>query len=230
MEKNESLQNIPSNSFLEDSSAVKSISDFNKFLDKKPNKSETEVNELANDSLYLPIDVIEKKLDQLFNKLWHFRIVGRTVVVNEIVYDVELTVFHPIARVWLTRAGTGAAQIRMRNYPDQKSSPLNVEMKIKNSVEADAPHALANALKNAAKRFGSAFGRDLNREDSNERYYEAMIPTEEIATFNIAMDELDSCVTTDDIKIIFDNYPQFKGIPAFKNKAINKAKEIKNEK
>lgn len=46
------------------------LENFNKFLDKKPHVSKIKKNELANNSLYLPIEVIENKLNEVFMGLW----------------------------------------------------------------------------------------------------------------------------------------------------------------
>ena len=47
----------------------------------------------------------------------------------------------------------------------QKDADLtDVSKKIKNALEMDYPHLLADCIKSAAKSLGKAFGRDLNRE------------------------------------------------------------------
>mgnify|MGYP006285118701 CR=1 FL=1 len=221
----------PNSEALDASTHGKTIKAFNNFLASKPTKSEVKVNELAaGNPRYVPVDIIEGKLDELFNNLWQMRVTDVRVVVNEIVYTVELTVFHPIAQVWLTRAGTGAAQIRMRNVDDkQKSSPIDVHMKIKNTLEADAPHALANALKNAAKRFGETFGRSLNREDSYTRYFDDSVPTDLVGDYQEAILKLSECETADDVKMVYESYPILKTLSAFRDQVIKKGNELKTK-
>lgn len=121
---------------------------------------EIQVNKRANNAKYLPIGYVQQKLDRIFNGLWETRNQEMTIVANEIVVRLELRVFHPVVRTWMTRTGVGAAMIQQK----QGAAVSDINAKIKNTLSKDAPHAAAEALKNAAKSLGAAFGRDLNRD------------------------------------------------------------------
>ena len=116
---------------------------------------------------YLPISSIESQLDKMFAGLWKTTNMEWKVVVNEIIVSIELHVFHPIAKVWISRSGVGAAQIRQKSGSDIQDIPS----KIKNSMEMDVPHAKADAIKNAAKSLGKYFGRDLSRKTKDVASY-----------------------------------------------------------
>jgi len=182
------------------------ISDFNKLLNSVPKSNEVKTNTMANGSLYIPIGIIEKKLDYYFNGLWQCKVIDSKVVVNEIMITVELSVFHPIAKIWITRPGVGAAQIRLK-----QGSEIDVINKIKNTIEADAPHALANAMKNAARKFGDAFGRSLNREDDWERYLiDDEVPAEQVVDMQVAKTEMNSCTLENEVKEIWISIQSYK--------------------
>ena len=120
---------------------------------------------------YLPISSIESGLDTMFTGLWKTTNMEWKVVVNEIVVSLELHVFHPIAKVWLSRCGVGSAQIRQKSG----SNIQDINAKIKNALEMDIPHAKADAIKNAAKSFGKRFGRDLARKSADVAVYKPVL-------------------------------------------------------
>lgn len=122
---------------------------------------------------YLPISSIESQLDQMFAGLWKTTNMEWKVVVNEIVVSIELHVFHPIAKVWISRCGVGAAQIRQT----KNSAIQDINAKIKNGLEMDVPHAKADAIKNAAKSLGKYFGRDLSRKTADVSEYQPVLLT-----------------------------------------------------
>src|SRR5690606_28308558 len=107
---------------------------------------------------YLPIEKVEEKLNYYFNGLWETRNFKYQVVVNEIVGDIELRVFHPVAGIWLTRSGAGAVMIQQT----KGSNITDIGSKIKNTLVKDMGHLKAECIKNAAKSLGVAFGSNLN--------------------------------------------------------------------
>ena len=129
-------------------------------LNKKPSDSDVRQNKFSNNTKYLPISHVQMTLDELFFGLWSTKNFKHSIVANEIVGAIELEVYHPVAGVWLTRTGAASSMIRQ-----QKDADLtDVSKKIKNALEMDYPHLLADCIKSAAKSLGKAFGRDLNRE------------------------------------------------------------------
>ena len=143
------------------------IIDLEKFLsglNTEPKKEDIKNRQGIN---YIPVSNIEANLDRLFCGLWQTVNMNWQVVVNEIIVSIELQVFHPIAKVWITRTGVGAAQIRQSSG----ASVSDIDKKIKNSMEMDMPHAKADAIKNAAKSLGDLFGRNLSRKGADVTKY-----------------------------------------------------------
>ena len=143
-----------------------SLENFQKLLNSYPTKSDVKVNKMANNSKYLPINYIERKLDTEFSGLWQIENFRWEVVANEIIGSIDLKVFHPIAKTWLIRTGCAATMILTAS-----GKPATVENKIKNTLVKDFPHLKAECLKNAAKSLGVAFGRNLNRGEEDEYQY-----------------------------------------------------------
>lgn len=149
------------------------LTSFINVLKASPTKDEILVNKFADNSLYIPIGMVESKLDYLFNGLWETKEFNYSVIVNELVCSLQLRVFHPKAMVWIERTGVGAVQIQLKaEYEVDEEGKrtkkavdvLDVSKKIANTLTKDFPHAKAEALKNAAKSLGNILGRDLNRK------------------------------------------------------------------
>ena len=122
---------------------------------------------------YLPISSVESELDRMFTGLWKTTNLEWKVVINEIVVSLELHVFHPIAKIWISRCGVGVAQIRQKSG----SKIQDIDAKIKNALEMDVPHAKADAIKNAAKSLGKHFGRDLSRKAADVATFQPVLLT-----------------------------------------------------
>jgi hypothetical protein len=154
------------------------LESFTKALNRKPAVIKT--NKFANNTQYVPISHIQTLLDTLYFGLWETKNFKYTVIGNEIAASVELWVFHPVIKKWIVRQGAAATQIRM----NKGASVMDISQKIKNSVEMDLPHALADCVKSAAKTLGPAFGRDLNRDFVDN--YKALVSRHvEANTYNI---------------------------------------------
>jgi len=139
---------------------------FQKFLNANPDKQEVKTNSMANNSQYISIATVERKLDELYSGLWQTDNFRWSVVANEIVGAIDLKVFHPVAKCWITRTGAASALIQTA-----KDKPATVENKIKNTLVKDMPHLKAECLKNAAKSLGTVFGRNLNRGAEDDFMY-----------------------------------------------------------
>lgn len=177
---------------------------------------------------YIPVSSIEAKLDEMFMGLWKTEKFEWKIVANEIVASIELHVFHPIAKIWLSRVGVGACMIRQKSG----SQITDLNAKMKNALEMDAPHAKADALKNAAKSLGKLFGRDLGRNDSDVANYTPLIINSlaEAKIFLQIEDELNLCVTEKDITDLYKLYtPKVKNKKALLSLLEQKQKTIENE-
>jgi len=174
-------------------SPFNSIEDFQIFLNKQPSKKDIKINKLANNSKYVPIGIIENKLDEYFSGLWQIKNFKYQVVANEIVGDIELMVFHPILKDWITRSGAGAVMIQQKR--DSKDL-TDINSKIKNTLTKDFPHLKAECLKNACKSLGVIFGRNLNRDYAEDYEFESL--SDNIGELDtkqtIALDKLESSV------------------------------------
>lgn len=151
------------------------------FLQKEPKKSELKTNKFANNSVYLPISFLEMTLDEIFFGLWQTKGFSSKVVANELVGEIELQYFHPIAKVWLSRIGCAGVQIQYEaQYEDvggqkvkKKVDITDISKKITNTLTKDYPHLKAQCFRNACLSIGKSFGRDLNRE-FEDQYVPAM--------------------------------------------------------
>lgn len=132
------------------------------FMAKQPSKIKKRQN-----VEYLTISEMENLLDTIFLGQWQTEITGCLIVGNEILMNVRVGVLHPITKQWLWRAGSGAAMIRQK----QGAKISDIDSKIMNSVEMDAPHAKADAIKNAVQSFGDIFGRNLRRKKEDVSTY-----------------------------------------------------------
>jgi len=157
---------------------MKGVESFQKMLNANPDKASIGVNKMANNSLFLPIAFIERTLDELYQGLWQTTNFRWHVVANEIIGSIDLQVYHPAAKVWLTRTGAASAMIQIG-----RDKPLHVDNKIKNTLVKDFPHLKAECLKNAAKSLGTVFGRNLNRgTDLNFNYLSDQVHTQVVGS------------------------------------------------
>jgi hypothetical protein len=118
---------------------------------------------------YIPIQVIEDKLDHFFQGHWIVKNFKYQVIANEMIGSLDLAVLHPVTGMWIERTGTGAVIIQQRVKKDDKGNRLPIDItdissKIPNTLTRDMGHLKAECIKNAAKSLGRAFGSDVNRE------------------------------------------------------------------
>lgn len=132
------------------------------FFNRKPNPENIKKNIFANNADFLPVSFVEMELDECFFGMWQTENFRSQLIANEMVGQLDLKVFHPVAKCWMTRTGVASVQIQQKKDTTIDTIGLN---KIKNTLVKDYPHLKAECLKNAAKSFGKRFGRDLNRKD-----------------------------------------------------------------
>ena len=137
------------------------------------------------DGLYLPISHMEAELDRLFFGLWNTVNYSWQVVLNEIVGDIQVSVFHPIAKMWITRTGSAAIKIMTDKVPKRLEFKTDEKQDIKmerNNWARDVSNKKAGALsdlggaarlkamcfRNACLSFGKSMGRDVNRDSAGE--------------------------------------------------------------
>lgn len=113
---------------------------------------------------YLPISHIQTLLDEFFGwDGWQLGGYETKIVANELVGQITLSVFSERTQSWVSRVGTAATMVRQ----ETNAVLSDYNAKLKNALEADAPHLLADCIKSAAKQFGRVFGRDLGRDKTD---------------------------------------------------------------
>lgn len=124
---------------------------------------------------YLPISYMEAMLDTVFFGLWKTTNFHTQLISNELIGSIELHIFHPYLKEWITRTGAGALQIMVDSIPDKQkkemtpqqrnSWALNPENKKPGALSNGGfAHLKADCFKNACLSIGTLFGRDVNRE------------------------------------------------------------------
>lgn len=209
---------------LQKTTGVKTYKQIESFVDRlhdAPIKSEIKTNPQANNSEYIPIGIIETKLDNIFAGLWQTKNFRWQVVANEVVGSIELHVFHPVIKEWITREGSGSVMIQM-----VKGSSVNdVSSKIKNTLVKDFPHLKSECIKNAAKSLGPAFGRALNRITDD---YMPISESIENANTPQFLKALEACNSDKDLAKVWKEFPQLHSNPVALDSFINRKKEIAN--
>ena len=183
-------------------------------LNRKPSKNEIEQK---MGKTYIPISILEAKLDSFFNGAWSTKNISTTIVGNELVVSLELHFYHPKLDTWLCRVGVGASMVMQK----RDSAISDIDAKIKNALEMDAPNAKSKAFKNAVKSIGKAFGRDLMREIEGE--FEN-IEQHKKTSENKILTALEKAKDFEELKKIFSN-PNHS--LALENEEIYKALEAK---
>lgn len=113
---------------------------------------------------YLPISHIQTLLDEFFGwDGWQLSGYETKIVANELVGQITLSVFSERTQSWVSRVGTAATMVRQ----ETNAVLSDYNAKLKNALEADAPHLLSDCIKSAAKQFGRVFGRDLGRDKTD---------------------------------------------------------------
>lgn len=206
---------------------LKKVENFQKLLMRKPKPSDIKINKLAKNSKFIPIGIVEKTLDEIFSGLWRTKNFKYTIVVNELVGDLELEIFHPVIQEWIIRSGSAAVPIMVKANTDF----TNVKNKYINACVTVAPHLKAECIKNAAKSFGEVFGRNLNRKDDDYASYtplsERIIPEKEL--LDIA-EKLADCSTKEETHELFKTYSRtYKDDFTVRRMFIDRIKELPKE-
>lgn len=149
---------------------LKQVESFQFLLNKDPEtRSIKKAHEAKGGGNYLPIGHIENTLDEVYGGLWqsHAKV---EVMMNSIVATVTLRVFHPVAKVWLSRAGVGAIRMQLNaGSPAMDASNMKGD-----AFEKGCGIAKSVAIRNAAASLGVVFGRNLNRKDLDAFEFEPM--------------------------------------------------------
>ncbi len=145
---------------------------FTALLNTKPKPKDIDVRDGIK---YVPIGIVETRLDQFYFGNWRTEKFQWTREFNEIVGSLELVCINPITNEETRRIGAAAVQVLQKKNTDLKD--FN-EFKIKNALVAGFPKLKAECLKNAAKGLGEIFGRNLSRDKFDDPV--GIIPEEEV--------------------------------------------------
>lgn len=169
----------------------------------------------------IPISVLETMLDETYLGAWQTSNFRYQVIANEIVGTIDLKVFDPQLKKWLTRSGSAAAMIRQT----KDSAITDIGAKIKNGLMMDFPKLESMCLKAACKRLGAKFGRNLNRkfEDEYETIYTNEAELEPIK--DVLNDKLAECKTVEELKAVWANLEEYHNNPRLK--AIFNSRKLK---
>lgn len=144
---------------------MRNSEEIGKILKGKPWKKDLAPSPSGGGREYVPIDMVEALLDQLFGwDGWQCSEVKQTIVVNEVVGTISLKVWSERRGQWVERSGSAAVMIQMH----KGSTVLDVGSKISNAMEKMAPSLKSKCLSNAAKSLGKRFGRGLNRKEQEQ--------------------------------------------------------------
>ena len=177
-------------------SQYKDIEAFQNWLNKTPAKSEIKTNPYAGNSQYIPIGIIEQRLDEMYAGLWCIDECHLQVIANSVVCALTLKVFHPVAKIWINRSGIGAIPIQL----NKGESEMSFSTIKSDAIRKNAPAAKSQAIRNAAQSLGSVFGRNLNRDDVGDfTPLTDQAETYEVATIE-ALNLLESSTLTDAVK------------------------------
>ncbi|MDE5516429.1 hypothetical protein KRE49_11835 [Elizabethkingia meningoseptica] len=135
--------------------------EYRKFVDTKPRQQWVKSNPFADNSLYLPIGIVEELLNKIF-PLWQVEQHGEPKILgNSVVISVHLMVFHPVLNDWVKYAGVGAVPIEVK----KGAHPTDFTQINSKAMHKNVPAALSFAVSNAAKKIGKIFGSHLNRKE-----------------------------------------------------------------
>lgn len=179
---------------------IKNREDFLKNLNSAPEKVDK-----AQGYDTVPISSLEMELDQTYLGLWQTDNFRFQIVANEIVGVLDLHVFDPNIKTWLTRSGSASVMIRQKSGADI----TDISAKIKNGLGMDFPKLQTMCLKAAAKTLGKRFGRELNRKFEDD--YEAIYTNEaEIdGVREILQSQLKECRTKENLMSVWNNYTEY---------------------
>ena len=132
--------------------------EFKPLLDKFMEKLNMDVRKAAikqnNGVNYLPIEIVEAALDSIFQGNWKIDNLHYSIEINSVVVSLDLSVLHPVSKLWITRSGIGSVPVQMNKQTNQ-INPM--------ALQKNLPAAKAFAFKNAAQSLGRRLGRNLNR-------------------------------------------------------------------
>ena len=156
---------------------------FTALLNIKPKESDILIR---NGHKYIPIGILEARLDQFFFGEWNTENFTYTREFNEMIGSIELVCTNPITGNEMRRVG--AASVQIMQDKGTKVNQFN-DAKKPNSLEAGFPKLKAECFTNAVKGLGEIFGRNLSRDKFDEP--SGIIPEDIVTDLNIKPEKLE---------------------------------------
>jgi len=111
---------------------------------------------------YVPVEVVEEALRQVFFRQVDFKIKQSYRDLNSFIVHARIQYKDPVTKEKRTLDGIGAKALQQDK--GAKVNQFNDTMKF-NALEMGVGIAYSRAIKNAAKKLGRAFGASLNRDE-----------------------------------------------------------------
>lgn len=163
MEKEKS--NLPKISDLYKDTEVQKFSKsdaLNFLVNQLPKKEWIRKNPYANNSLYIPIAIVETLLLKIFKQI-RIEVIEYKSLFNAVACHVRLYYIDVTSGEWTYHDGLGAVEMQTSAGSGcLKPDFSNIN---KGAVMMALPMAKSFAIKDAAEHIGCLFGRDLNRKD-----------------------------------------------------------------
>lgn len=201
--------------------------DLNKLLNCEPKKEWIKENKFANNSRYIPVEIVEYLLTSIYIK-WRIEVKSIQVIANSVVATVRLFVMDPITGEWDWNDGVGASPIQTA----KGASATDFTQVNTSAVQMAAPAAETYAFKDAAEKFGKIFGKDLNRKD--EVNYQQMMAAKFVPqTKEDIPDELKDVISfadRDNLANIYNSNPNLHSNPEFMRLLNQRKSELNGSK
>jgi hypothetical protein len=172
-----------------------------RILAQKP--VEIRVNQQANNSLYVPIPVVEELLDYLFPLGWSIEPRNTQQIANEIVGDGLLII--DCGGIKRTIWGSAGVMMQYKSKTNGGDGDvMNMSNKITNTLQKDYPHLKSEVLKSASKMLGNVFGRNLNRKKEDRTAWEG---SEYVPEVDMILEDLEAITERPDLIKYFSSLP-----------------------
>jgi hypothetical protein len=140
--------------------AVSKQNELNILLSTPPKNEWVKDHPMAQGVKYIPIEIIEYLLTQIFVK-WRVEVKEVKLIANSVQTTIRLHVQDPISGDWDWQDGIGAAPIQTK----KGAGATDFTQVLSDAVMKAAPASETYAVKDAAEKFGRIFGKDLNRKE-----------------------------------------------------------------
>lgn len=137
------------------------LKEFNAILNAEPDPETLGEHEGFK---FVPIEIVEQKLIEIFHGLVQYEIRSFVPFLNEFICHSRIRVFHPVIGEWMNYDGIGAGMFEQKPGTSVKDFTIH---KAANGARMTVPLAYAESIKVAAKKIGNVFGANVNRKSED---------------------------------------------------------------